>query len=71
MAKKAESVSRGQLEAKIADLEQKRQKVANLIDQYTDVYKKMDGAIEILIAMLQELKVEEPVKTENNDDRKE
>lgn len=66
MAKKAVSVTPDYLEQKINDLEERKRKVISVIEQYTEVYKRIEGALEMLNSMKVELskEVEEPDKKE-------
>jgi len=55
MAKKAEKLSKEYLEAKLKDLEDQRIKIEDRIEQYSQMWQKLTGAIEVTSDMLNEL----------------
>lgn len=61
MAKKAEKLSKEYLENKIKGLLEQQEKIENIIDQYTELWQKLAGAIEVTQSMLNDLTQESDV----------
>ena len=67
MAKKSVLIDKKYLEEKLKNLQDQIQKVAQVLDQYSKLYGKLEGAIEITAAMLKEF--DEPIKEEDDDNK--
>lgn len=64
MKKETLNFNKEYFEKKIKELSEQQQKVANILNQYTDLFKKLEGAIELTQGMLKELEPqEEEIKT--------
>jgi hypothetical protein len=55
MAKKVVNLSKEYLEKKIVEMETRQRKIIDLIDQYSELYTKIEGALESLHVMLEDL----------------
>jgi len=65
MAKKVERLSKDYLEKKLESLKEQQNKVEDLIQQYSEVWQQLSGAVQLITDMLNDVKEELINKDEN------
>jgi uncharacterized protein involved in exopolysaccharide biosynthesis len=65
MAKKVERLSKDYLEKKLESLKEQQNKVEDLIQQYSEVWQQLSGAVQLITDMLNDIKEELINKDEN------
>lgn len=65
MAKKVERLSKDYLEKKLESLKEQQNKVEDLIQQYSEVWQQLSGAVQLITNMLNDVKEELINKDEN------
>jgi hypothetical protein len=65
MAKAIAKLSKEYLENKLKELEEQKIKIEDRIEQYSQLWQKVSGAIEVTTEMLGEFTEKEPIEAKN------